>query len=79
MLRSARTPDLTKFYILSDKEGFAMELWLESFKENKDHVLCFAALGNILLHSTALGDGFLSLITENKIKVERLILWIDTL
>lgn len=56
-----------------------MELWLESFKENKDHVLCFAALGNILLHSTALGDGFLSLITESKIKVERLILWIDTL
>lgn len=56
-----------------------MELWLESFKENKDHVLCFAALGNILLYSIALGDGFLSLITENKIKVERLILWIDTL
>lgn len=68
MFRFARTPELTRFYILSDKEGFAMQLRLESVKENKDHALCFAALGNILLYSTALGDGFLSLITENKIQ-----------
>lgn len=64
--RFVRTPVLPKFYILSDKEGFAIQLWFKSVKENTNHALCFTALDNSLLYSAFLDDGFLPLIIENK-------------
>lgn len=75
--RFVRTPVLPKFYILSDKEGFAIQLWFKSVKENTNHALCFTALDNSLLYSAFLDDGFLPLIIENKTR-ERSILWIAT-
>ena len=69
--RFARTLELPRLYILSDKERFAIQLWFKSVKENTNHTLCFTALDNSLLYSPFLYDGFLLWLL--KIKHKRVI------
>lgn len=55
--RFAGTLELPRLYILSDKEGFAIQLWFKSVKENTNHALCFTALDNSVLYSPFLYNG----------------------
>lgn len=73
--RFARTLELPRLYILSDKEEFAMQLWFKSAKENENRALCFTALDNSLLYSPFLQDSFLLWLLKTKNTKERLIMW----
>lgn len=56
MFRFARTLELPRLSILSDKEEFAMQLWFKSAEENPNHALCSTVLDNSLLYSPFLFD-----------------------